>query len=138
MQARIQDDPNAVGSPDPTLTEDNTRLWPSHTDLVVGPSHEYTLGVQSHEVKAIVRKAIPFVLVNICFVEFFPSSTTRAAWSKKALIGAAKDLKTQSARINQAAALRYDAVMQRLMRDDDYYPVLGKLVRLASLKFAYS
>lgn len=98
--------------------------WPSYASLVRGHSGEVNLTAQPHEVKAVVRKAIPSIITNICFFDFYPKSTVRAVWHKKALLQAAKELKAK----NAPAAHRYDKIRQRLKVDEDYSPILGKIV----------
>ena len=103
--------------------------WPSHTNLIQGPSGKYGLTVQNHEVKVVIRKAIPQVLFRIAFINFFPSSDTQEAWSRKALITSARSIAQQMAPSSNSVAMRYDAVKQRLKKDDEYAPILSRLVR---------
>jgi hypothetical protein len=100
--------------------------WPSYTDLVLGHSGDYNLTAQTHEVRAVVRKALPFLLGKLSFVDFYPASTTRAAWHRVVLIAAASKLKKKG---SQAAAVRFASVQDRLRDDENYCPILGKLVR---------
>jgi hypothetical protein len=102
--------------------------WASHTTLVRGPSGEYNLTAQSHEVKAIVRTALPSILARLCYLDFYPSSATRAAWHKRLLIAASVRLMARAAQTNQPVAARYGAVRERLQMDDNYSPILGRLV----------
>ena len=105
------------------------RSWGSHTTLVRGPGRELNLTTQTHEVKAVVRIAIPNILRRVIFEDFYPSSTTRAAWHKKTMIAAACHLKRSAAQNgNESVARRYGAVEDRLKGDDDYCPTLGKIV----------
>lgn len=113
--------------------------WASHTTLVRGPGREINLTAQTHEVKAVVRLAIPAILTKVCFEDFYPSSTTRAAWHKKTLVAAARHLKRSAAeKINAGVARRYEAVQERLMGDEDYCPLLGRIVcsRICSTSLA--
>ena len=104
--------------------------WPSYTALVRGPGREINLTVQTHEVKIVVRHAIPAIITKLCFIDFYPSSTTRAAWHKKTLNSAASVMKHGANRKNNAPiACRYEAIQERLKADDDYSSLLGKIVR---------
>ena len=96
--------------------------------LVRGPSGEYNLTAQAHEVKAVVRTALPSILARLCYLDFYPSSTTRAAWHKRLLTAAAVQLMARSGQGNQSVAMRYSAVRDRLIADDHYSPILGRLV----------
>jgi len=104
-------------------------MWPSYTDLVRGRSGDYNLTAQNHEVKVVIRKALPQLLGKLCFDDFYPASTTRAAWNKEVLITAAGKLKRKMAQNKQSAAAHYGRIRDRLRADDGYYPILGKLVR---------
>ena len=103
--------------------------WPFYTQLIQGPSGKYGLTVQNHEVKSVVRKAIPLVLANICFVNTFPSSVTQAAWSLQSLVSAARKIKRDVAQSSEHVAMRYDAIKERLKNDEEYSPILSRLVR---------
>ena len=107
-------------------------LWPSYTHLIPGPSGKYGLTAQNHEVKCVVRKAIPLVLAKICFVNTFPSSDTQAAWSLQALASAARKIKRDVIRTSEDVAMRYDVIRDRLKRDEEYSPILRRLVRGSS------
>jgi hypothetical protein len=103
--------------------------WECYTNLVRGPSGEINLTAQTHEVKIVVRLAIRAIMADLCFVDFYPSSTTRAAWHVKALTSAARTLQNGAAqKKNERVAHHYKMVRERLKTDEDYVPVLGKIV----------
>ena len=107
-------------------------IWPSYSQLIPGPSGRYNLTAQNHEVKSVVRKAIPLVLAKICFFDTFPSSDTQAAWSLQALASAARKIKRGVAQTSEDVARRYDVIRERLKRDEEYGPILIRLVRSSS------
>jgi hypothetical protein len=107
-------------------------IWPSYTQLIPGPSNRYGLTAQNHEVKSVVRKAIPLVLAKICFVNTFPSSDTQAAWSLQALVSAARKIKRDVAQTSEDVAMRYDVIRERLKGDEEYSPILCRLVRCST------
>ena len=108
------------------------RIWPSYTQLIPGASGRYGLTAQNHEVKCVVRKAIPIVQAKICFVDTFPSSDTQAAWSLRALASATRKIKRDVVQTSEDVAMRYDVIRERLKRDEEYGPILIRLVRSSS------
>ena len=126
-------------SHDRTPTQGDTPTgWECYTNLVRGPSGEVNLTAQTHEVKIVVRLAIRAIMANLCFVDFYPSSATRAAWHAKALTSAARTLQNGATqKKNERVAHHYKMVRERLKTDEDYVPVLGKIVcRLTSAQKA--
>jgi hypothetical protein len=101
-------------------------IWPVYASLVRTRSGAVNLTAQPHEVKVVVRKAIPGVFTKLCFFDFYPDSTVRAVWNKKALLRASKELKDN----NGLVAHRYEKLRQRLKEDEDFSPTLGRIVRL--------
>ena len=76
-----------------------------------------------------MRLALPYVLSKVCFFDLYPSSATRAAWNRKALMLAAIHLKNSATQNKNAhVAYRYEKLRERLKVDEDYTPTLGRIV----------
>ena len=83
---------------------DAVEKWPSYTYLIWSSNGEVNLTSQTFEVKAVVRKVIPLMLVRLMSKDGYPDQPTRSAWAKKALITAANDIKIGLEQNSQAAA----------------------------------
>jgi hypothetical protein len=125
-------------SDDKTVVDDGSDIdapladetsWPPHVRLVLSPSGKYGLTVQSFEVTCVVRKAIHLLHGRLCFIHFFPPSTTLNAWFRKCLLGAARTLARNNMRTSERVGMRYNAVKERLKVDDKYASILSKLVK---------
>ena len=119
--------PPSSNMPVPSLSDDAPGgEWPLYTNLVYVPGKEPTLGHQTHEVQAIVRKAFDIIGEKIIFQNSFPGLAERAIWFRSALrTGCFSIFDTCT---NSLVQDRYAKLWRRLSDDYSYVRVLSKLV----------
>ena len=107
--------------------------WPWYTDLIKGRKREILLSIQTHEVKAVVRKAMHLIEAQFRFENAFPSLEDRISWYYTELHDACAALETTSRGV---VNVKYEVLCKRIVADEKYVSNLSTLVRLSSLVLA--
>jgi hypothetical protein len=101
--------------------------WPWYTNLLKGCKREILLSVQTHEVKAVVRKAMNLIEGRFQFKNAFPSLEDRISWYYTEVHDACASLEAMSRGV---VKFKYDSFRERVVADEKYVNDLSMLVHL--------
>jgi hypothetical protein len=104
--------------------------WPWYTNLIKGRKREILLSIQTHEVKAVVRKAMHLIEARFRFENPFPGQEDRISWYYTELHDACAALESTSRGV---VKFKYDDLRKRVVADEKYVNDLSTLVRSSSL-----